>query len=290
VVVVPAGEFIMGSPMSEVGRDVTEGPQRKVAITRAFAAGRYEVTFAEWDACVASAACKRSPGDAGWGRGRRPAIFITSEEIKKEYLPWLARKTGKQYRLLSEAEWEYAARAGSTTRYSFGDTISAKQARLSEAKGGGAGKTAEVGSFPPNAFGLYDMHGNVRELVADSWHAYYRAPVDGSVQGGNSSHVLRGEQPARFRALGRSQLPKHLSQRALHQRDRLPRCQIAGALIAAGRFRPVACSITIATLAGYDGGRLRPTPPFACSEWDRQLGWRGVKISIVLQLHGGPDG
>jgi formylglycine-generating enzyme required for sulfatase activity/Tfp pilus assembly protein PilF len=192
MVVVPAGEFIMGSPLGEAGRDVTEGPQRKVTIARPFAAGRYEVTFAEWDACVAAGGCKRSLGDAGWGRGRRPAIFVTSEEIKKEYLPWLARTTGKQYRLLSEAEWEYAARAGTTTRYAFGDTITAKQARLSETKGGGVGKTAEVGSFPPNAFGLYDMHGNVRELVADSWHAYHRAPIDGSVVRGKNFHVLRG--------------------------------------------------------------------------------------------------
>ncbi len=95
MVVVPAGEFIMGSPLSEAGRDVTEGPQRKVTIARPFAAGRYEVTFAEWDACVAGGGCKRSPGDAGWGRGQRPVIFVTSEEMH-EGVSAVARRQDRQ--------------------------------------------------------------------------------------------------------------------------------------------------------------------------------------------------
>jgi formylglycine-generating enzyme required for sulfatase activity len=146
--------------------------------------------FAEWDGCVAAGGCKHRPGDDGWGRDRRPVIFVTHKEIANEYLPWLAQKTGKKYRLLSEAEWEYAARSGTTTMYAFGDSISAKQVQFSESKLGSAGKTAEVGSFQPNSFGLYDMHGNVWEWVEDTWHAYHRAPVDGTARSGCAHRVM----------------------------------------------------------------------------------------------------
>ncbi len=113
----------------------------------------------------------------------------------KEYAEWLSRKTGKTYRLLSEAEWEYAARAGTTTRYAFGDTIIKSQAQFSEGTFGSAGRTVEVGSFLANRFGLHDMHGNVWEWVEDNWHPDYKgAPIDGSVwPGGDASlRVLRG--------------------------------------------------------------------------------------------------
>jgi hypothetical protein len=125
LVLVPAGSFMMGSPVSEAGRDVSEGPQRKVTIVKPFAVGKFEVTFAQWDACVAGGGCKHKPEDQGWGREKRPVINVSWDDITKDYLPWLSLKTGKVYRLLSEAEWEYAARAGSRRRWSFdGDEAS----------------------------------------------------------------------------------------------------------------------------------------------------------------------
>ena len=133
MVVVPAGSFMMGSPASEGSardRDNDEGPQHKVTIAKPFAVGKFEVTFAEWDACVAAGGCKHQPGDQGWGRGRRPVINVSWDDITKEYLPWLSRKTGKTYRLLTEAEWEYAARAGTTTPFSTGARSATDQANF----------------------------------------------------------------------------------------------------------------------------------------------------------------
>ena len=183
MVVLPSGEFMMGSNEYD-----DEKPARRVTIARPFAVGKFEVTFTEWDACVAGGGCKHQPGDENWGRGKRPVINVSWYDAK-EYMGWLSRKTGKSYRLLSEAEWEYAARAGTTTRYSFGDAISKAQAQFR------ADKTVEVGSFPANRFGLHDMHGNVWEWVEDNWHPNYQgAPVDGSVwqSGDVSLRVLRG--------------------------------------------------------------------------------------------------
>ena len=185
MVVVPAGSFMMGSNTG----DADEKPVHKVTIAKPFAVGKFEVTFAEWDACVADGGCNHKPGDAGWGRGKRPVINVSWDDITKQYLPWLSRKTGKTYRLLSEAEWEYAARAGRTWREEFGDTIWKSQAQFRE------GSTVSVGSFKPNASGLYDMHGNVWEWVQDCYQSSYRgAPTDGSaVTNGNCNRrVLRG--------------------------------------------------------------------------------------------------
>ena len=111
LLVVPAGQFLMGSPPGERDRDDDEGPQHTVAIRRPFAVGKYEVTFDEWDACVAGGGCAAGADD-GWGRGRRPVIHLSYEQAIG-YTEWLSKKTGKTYRLLSEAEWEYAALAGS---------------------------------------------------------------------------------------------------------------------------------------------------------------------------------
>ena len=189
MVVVPAGEFMMGSPADEAKRWSDEGPQHKVTMAKPFAVSKFEVTFAEWDACVADTVtgCQHKPPDV-WGRGRHPVIDVSSNDISQEYLPWLLRRTGKTYRLLSEAEWEYVARAGTTTPFSTGRTITTDQANFDgtstygeSAKGQYRGQMIEVGSFKPNAFGLHDMHGNARELVEDCWHEDYRgAPTDGS--------------------------------------------------------------------------------------------------------------
>jgi formylglycine-generating enzyme required for sulfatase activity len=188
MVVVPAGSFVMGSPPNEVGRFEREGPQHRVAIARPFAVGKYEVTFAEWDACVTAGGCKHRAGH--WqDRGRRPAIDVSWNHTQ-EYIAWLSRKTGKTYRLLSEAEWEYAARAGTTTPYWTGQTIAKSQANFDNPKG-----TIDVGSFPANPFGLHDMHGNVWEWVQDCWNDSYKgAPSDGSawVTGDCRSRMVRG--------------------------------------------------------------------------------------------------
>jgi formylglycine-generating enzyme required for sulfatase activity len=202
MVVVSAGSFMMGSPAGEEGRSGDEGPQRQVRIARPFAVRKYEVTFAEWDACVSGGGCKHNPGDQGWGRGRRPVINVSWDDITKEYLPWLSRKTGKTYRLLTEAEWEYAARAGTTTPFSTGSTITANQANFDgnytyggSTKGQYRQRTVDVGSFQANGFGLYDVHGNVWEWVQDCWYGNYNgAPTDGSTWTTRDcgSRVLRG--------------------------------------------------------------------------------------------------
>jgi formylglycine-generating enzyme required for sulfatase activity len=186
MVVVPAGSFMMGSPATEQGRLDNEGPQRKVIIAKPFAAGKYEVTFDEWYACVAAGDCKHAPTNPPWRSGRHPVANVSWTDITKQYLPWLSRKTGKVYRLLSEAEWEYATRAGTTTPYSTGQTITFEQARIDGLAGGTSRSysrdgTIDVGSFRPNAFGLYDMHGNVWEWVQDHFQdSYVGTPVDGS--------------------------------------------------------------------------------------------------------------
>ena len=200
--VVPAGWFIMGSPAGEEGRYDNEGPQRKVVIAKPLAIGKFEVTFAEWDACVAAGGCKHKPEDQGWGRGKRPVINVSWDDITRDYLPWLARKTGKSYRLLSEAEWEYAARAGTTTPFSTGRTITPQQANFNgdftyggSAKGAYRQATVEIGMFAANAFGLHDMHGNVWEWVEDCYkNSYATAPADGAAvtSADCGSRVLRG--------------------------------------------------------------------------------------------------
>jgi len=194
MIVIPAGKFTMGSPDNEPDREASEGPQHDVAVAEPFAVSKFEVTFEEWDACVAAARCPGVPDH--WGRGRMPVINVSWGDAK-QYLAWLSELTQKEYRLLTEAEWEYAARAGSTTRYFWGD-----DPRAGHANCDGCGsswdrqQTAPVGSLEPNAFGLYDMLGNVWEWVEDSWHENYNgAPADASasVSGADPNYrVIRG--------------------------------------------------------------------------------------------------
>jgi formylglycine-generating enzyme required for sulfatase activity len=196
--VIPAGEFTMGAPSAELGGEA----QHRVRIDAPFAVSKFEITFAEWDACVAAGGCRGyQPGDEGWGRGSSPAMNISWEDAKA-YAAWLSAKTGKAYRLLSEAEWEYAARAGTVAAYPYADGLSPTKANY-DASSDGSGpsdvnrqRTVPVGSFLPNAFGLYDMQGNVSEWVEDCWNDAYTAavPTDGSawVEGDCKGHVVRG--------------------------------------------------------------------------------------------------
>lgn len=195
MVVIPAGSFAMGSPENEPGRDDDEGPVHTVRIARAFALGRFELTFDEWDACVQAKACD-ALADEGWGRGRRPAINMSFNQAEA-YIAWLAKSTGKPYRLASEAEWEYAARAGSSAATPWGGDAAAAcrfaniYERDSEARyqfqwkplpcADGQVDTGPVGSYAANAFGLHDMIGNVFEWTADCYLPGYAAtPTDGS--------------------------------------------------------------------------------------------------------------
>ena len=198
MLVVPAGSFTMGSQASEEDGDKDESPHRKVTIPKKFAVGKYEVTFDEWDACVSEGGCNGyKPNDARYGRSGHPLINVSWDDAKA-YIDWLSRKTGQNYRLLTEAEWEYVARAGTTTTYNVGNKITRKQAQFSETSWGRAKKTVKVGSFQPNAFGLYDVHGNVWEWTEDCWHnSYENAPEDSSAwleaNGGNcKTRILRG--------------------------------------------------------------------------------------------------
>ena len=170
-----------------------------VTIHAPFAVSKFEVTFDQWDACVTEGGCGGyRPDDQGWGRGNHPVINVSWDNAKA-YVEWLSNKTGQRYRLLSE--WEYAARAGTVTAFSFGDTLTTAQANYDASAGATVApdlnrqKTVPVGSFPANAFGLHDMHGNVWEWVEDCWHDEYAgAPADGSawVTPACKGHVLRG--------------------------------------------------------------------------------------------------
>ncbi len=209
MVVVPPGEFMMGSPESKAGRFDEEGPVHRVGIERPFAVGVYEVTFAEWDACVSGGGCGGyRPPDTGWGRGNRPVMHVGWHDAKA-YVGWLSEETGYEYRLLSESEWEYVARGGTRTPFHTGETISTEQANYN-GKGNPYGpgrkglyraKTVAVGSFDANGYGLHDVHGNVWEWVEDCWNGDYRgAPADGSAweSGDCGRRVLRGGSWGRY--------------------------------------------------------------------------------------------
>jgi len=214
MVTIPAGSFRMGDLAGNGESD--EKPVHTVTISRSFALGKYEVTFAEYDA-FAEATGRQKPGDEGWGRGNRPVINVSWEDAAA-YAQWLSQQTSKRYRLPSEAEWEYAARAGSTTVYPWGNTASHEYANYGKDEccdGLASGRdswvnTAPVGSFAANAFGLYDTIGNVWEWLEDCYDdSYSGAPTDGSAKRscGTQYRVARGGSwfnfPAGVRSAGR---------------------------------------------------------------------------------------
>ena len=187
MVSIPGGSFRMGDLM---GYRSYEWPVHSVTVSP-FKLGKYEVTFAQWDACVADGGCEGYRSyDEGWGRGDLPVINVSWDDAQS-FIDWLNDKTGGNYRLPTEAEWEYAARAGTTTKYHFGDDEaqlcrygnhadrSTSFDRRNESCSDGVGELpAEVGRYQPNSYGLYDMHGNVEEWVQDCWHWNYEgAPV-----------------------------------------------------------------------------------------------------------------
>ena len=210
MVVVPAGSFMMGSPPSE-NVSITERPQHTVTIAKPFAVSKYELTFDEWDTCVSYGDCPQGISDSGFGRGRQPVINVTWDDAQR-YVVWLSKMTGQPYRLLTEVEWEYAARAGTTTAYYWGNEIGTGKANCVgcdsqwDRKG-----TAPVGSFAANPFGLYDMAGNVWQWLQNCNNRNYNgAPTDGSawISGDCSRRVSRGGSwvfgPQRLRSAHRA--------------------------------------------------------------------------------------
>ena len=195
LVVIPAGTFRMGCVSGRDCTNAAELPVHEVEVG-SFALGVYEVTFEEYER-FARATGRELPNDRGWGHGGRPVINVSWEDATA-YAEWLSAETGKKYRLPSESEWEYAARAGTTTRYSWGDAIGRNRANCAGCGGrwDDENGTAPVGSFSANPKGLHDLHGNVWEWVADCWHGNYAgAPLDGTAwtTGGNCSwRVVRG--------------------------------------------------------------------------------------------------
>lgn len=229
MVVVPSGAFMMGSPETEEGRERNESPQRLVTIAKPFSVGKFEVTFDEWEACVARAGCAPEeegayrPSDGGLGRGNRPVIAVSWQDAKR-YVRWLnGRVGGHAYQLLTEAQWEYSARAGTTTPFPWGAVASHDYANygkegpfLGEGLATGGRDqwemTAPVGSFPPNGFKLHDMIGNVEEWVEDCLKidGYSGLASDGTANlslGGCANRVSRGgsfhDSPQRIRSARR---------------------------------------------------------------------------------------
>jgi formylglycine-generating enzyme required for sulfatase activity len=208
MVVVPAGSFVIGSRDAERGRRRNEAPQQQIDIARQFAAAKYPVTFAEWDACTAVGGCPKAL-DSGFGRGLKPVINVTWEEAT-QYVTWLSQMTGRNYRLLTEAEYEFAARAGTATAFPWGDDLVAGKANCVGCNQMAPAPTP-VGQFSANAFGVFDMHGNVGQWVEDCYFdSLAGIPLDGKARTANDCerHVVRGagwdSGPAAIRSAARS--------------------------------------------------------------------------------------
>jgi len=203
MITIPAGQFEMGC-VSGIDCNAREEPVHTVTI-QAFQLAKTEVTAALWAACVKAKGCDYVPEDNGLSDSNMPVRYVSWDDVQT-FIAWLNAETNNHYRLPSEAEWEYAARAGTTTPFNTGKCITDQQANSegNAFKAAGCDKEGEnrkqvlsVASFPANAFGLHDMHGNVWEWVEDCWHRNYDdAPTDGSVWLGSAGdcerHVMRG--------------------------------------------------------------------------------------------------
>lgn len=211
MIVIPSGSFVMGSPKDEVGHMHEEEPQIEVTLTR-FALARFETSWDEWEVCVSAGKCASDNDDLGWGKGARPISTIDLKDAQA-YIGYLNEKETGKYRLPTESEWEYSARAGTKTPFSFGYTISTDQVNFDGngvygdgSKGTYREQTVEVGSFPANQFGLFDMHGNVWEWVQDCFvDTLSETPTNGAarlmedcskvvVRGGSFDHYPRANR------------------------------------------------------------------------------------------------
>lgn len=195
MIVVPGGSFTMGASADESGSTADERPQHQVTFSR-FAVGRFPVSLDEWNACVIGKGCSFRPSDATASNGWKPVTNIQWIEAK-EYVEWLSRATGRPYRLLSESEREYVARAGTTTPFWWGDSFAIDQVEERQLAGTSS-PPPTMSAFEtslPNPWGVYEVHGRVYDWVEDCWHDTYQgAPTDGSawIEDDCSRHVLRG--------------------------------------------------------------------------------------------------
>jgi formylglycine-generating enzyme required for sulfatase activity len=221
----------MGSPDNEKHCYANEGPRHRVVIAEPFAVSRYDVTFAEWDVCVANGDCNPKVSDSSFGHGLQPVINVTWDDAQ-HFAAWLARMTGRPYRLMTEAQWEYAARAGTTTAYPFGDDPASLLAHAWY-KANSDSKPHPVGKKAANPWNLYDMEGDVWQWVEDCYHVTYDgAPTDGSAwtTGECTSRVLRGGSWISEPHFLRSACREYRSPDVRSDNTRLPGCADAGAL------------------------------------------------------------
>lgn len=311
MVVLPAGRFAMG------GANRWQGPAHPVTIGQPFAVSRFEVSFAEWDLCVAAGRCTPLADDKGWGRGSRPVIYVSHRQTA-QFHGWLAAMSGRPYRLPSEAEWEYAARAGSTSARYWGEAIGANNANCHQCGAGGE-QTLPVGQYPPNRFGLHDMLGNVHEWVADCYLPSYRgAPADGTARldgkcteriarGGSWSTAYqavtasyrrntlaqRADQYTGFR-VARAIDPDDLSEwrRLAESGDRVAQHHFATLLVRGQKQESAALWFRKAaeqgwTAAQFELGRLAGVTPEEASRWlemAAQAGHAGARLALAELL------
>ena len=235
MVLIPGGSFKMGSPEDELERLESESPQHLVSI-KPFCMGKYPVTQEQWRAVAALPQINRqlNPKPSRFKGDKRPVEQVSWYD-GVEFCDRLSSQTKRQYRLPSEAEWEYACRAGTTTPFHFGETITSELANYDTSWTYGAGvkgtyreETTEVGSFDvANAFGLYDMHGNVWEWCLDDWHDNYEgAPIDGSAWFDDNNHISQNQRNAMLRGGSWFYYPKCCRSASRHDDVRAERDRI----------------------------------------------------------------